>query len=203
METDKPTHYWRTVRLAGTIACLLGLLTLVAWYIPEHSLQNCRHAQMFDCSISEDNPINTVWGWTFLISLIGAISSISVAATNALLAWRKRISHEKAMALFSISSLATILVCVFLPRWIRKAFPGNTINWRHDQAMSAIWWHVWMASTVLFIMSIAAAVTCVVLIYHLKLPKLHRPKRSTTLRIIWWLVVLIIVWWALAYRNPY
>lgn len=189
MDTEKP-QYWRTVRLAGTIACLLGLLTLVAWYIPEHSWQNCMHAQMFDCSISEDNHINHVWGWTFLISLIGAISSASVALTNALFAWKKPKSLEKAMAFFSIGSLATILTCVFLPGWINKTFPGNTINWRHDQAMSAIWWHVWIVSAVLFIMSITASVTCVFLIY--------RPKRLTMLQIIGGLAALFIIWRSLA-----
>lgn len=202
MDTDRPIRYWRTVRIAGAVACCLGLLTLVAWYIPHHSLQNCRHAQMLDCSISEDNPINYMWGWVLLLSLIGTISSISVVITNALFAWKKPKSFEKAMVFFSFGSVVTILICIYLPRWIREAFPGNTINWRHDQAMSAIWWDVWIASVVLFIMSIAAAVTCLFLIYRPKI-SISKPKYSTVLRIIWWLAVVIIVLWALANRNPY
>ncbi len=192
MDTNKP-RYWRTVRLAGTVACLLALLTLVAWYIPKQSWQSCMHAQMFDCSISEDNPINHVWGWTLLISLIGAISSASVALTNALFAWKKPKSLEKAMALFSISSLVTILTSVFLFWWVPKAFPGNTINWRHDQAMTVIWGDVFIVSTVLFIMSMTAAVTCIFLICRLK--------RLTMLQIIGALLAaLFIIWRSLANR---
>lgn len=196
----KSTSYWQIARTAGTVACYLGLLTLVAWYVPHHSLQNCRHDPMSDCSITEDNPINQMWGWIFIISLIGAIGSASVMLVNALFARVKGVSIEKAMALFGVSSLATILVCAFLPRWINKTFPGNTINWRHDHAMSAIWWSVWMASVVLFIMSLTATITCLFLVYRVKI---NRPKRSTVLKVTWWLVVLLIIWATLAIRNTY
>lgn len=189
----------KSLRPAETVAILLALLSLVAWYIPDQSFHNCMRAQTSDCSITQDNLINHIWGWTFLFSWWGALLSASIAIAGALLSRKKRQFLLWTTGILTVSGLAILDALIYIPRWTAKAFPGNTINWRHDQAMEAIWMKIWAALIVLFIMAVAAIITSGFLIYRPKIT--YRPRLVIVLRMIA-LIVLVAIWGYIVTSSP-
>jgi hypothetical protein len=88
--------------------------------------------------------------------------ALSISGTCLVISRRQAKSLYKAPAYLGLLSIGLLMLGITSLRLMQTKWPGNTINWRHDQAMQQLSLVILISSAILFLVTITAAFTCAI-----------------------------------------
>lgn len=112
--------------------------------------------------VSRYDVISWHWWGTGAITGLFILITLIAASTCRILSRKWPKSLYKAPAYLGFASLGLLLLGITSLRLLQTRWPGNTIDWRHDQTMQQLWGYILIGSAILFLVTITVGITCAI-----------------------------------------